>query len=103
MITLKRKKDFSRLYKFGRQRKNLFARLVYLRNEEGENRIAVVVSKKIGKATVRNLIRRKFLAVLKAYSWEGQSIDIAIFPAVMAKNAHFSELRLAIYKLLENI
>ena len=58
-VTIKENREFSRLYRSGK----LFSSdclVIYVRkNKLGINRIGVTVSKKIGKAVVRNRVRRR--------------------------------------------
>ncbi|MDY0231731.1 MAG: ribonuclease P protein component [Candidatus Saccharicenans sp.] len=57
---IRKQKDFTELYRRGRRLKSRYFHLVFQPNGLEYSRMAVVVSKKIGKATVRNRIKRRF-------------------------------------------
>jgi len=57
---IRKKKDFIELYKKGHRLKGNYFHVVFQPNQREYSRIAVVVSKKIGKAAVRNKIKRWF-------------------------------------------
>lgn len=55
---IKKKKDFLFLYRKGTRVRTRFFNIIYHENGAGFSRLAVVVSRKIGKAVVRNKIKR---------------------------------------------
>ncbi|MCD6449055.1 MAG: ribonuclease P protein component [Thermotogaceae bacterium] len=55
---LRLRKDFKNVFKNGKSVYNEYFRIVYVKNELGLTRIAVLVKKKIGKAVYRNRIKR---------------------------------------------
>ncbi|MBC7362322.1 MAG: ribonuclease P protein component [Candidatus Aminicenantes bacterium] len=57
---IRKKKDFIELYRKGRRLKGKYFHLVFQPNQLEYSRMGVVVSKKIGKAAVRNKIKRWF-------------------------------------------
>ncbi|MGB9893264.1 MAG: ribonuclease P protein component [Candidatus Saccharicenans sp.] len=57
---IRKKKEFIDLYKKGQRIKGRYFHLVFKLNKLGYSRMAVVVSRKIGKATRRNRIKRWF-------------------------------------------
>ncbi len=56
---IRKKKEFSELYKRGRCARGKYFNLIYLPNNLGYSRMAVVASKKVGNAVHRNKIRRR--------------------------------------------
>jgi len=56
---IRKKKDFSYLYKKGRLTRGKYFNLIYLPNSLSYSRMAVVTSKKIGNAVQRNRVRRR--------------------------------------------
>ncbi len=56
---IRKKKDFSYLYKKGRLTRGTYFNLIFLPNGLSYSRMAVVASKKIGNAVQRNRVRRR--------------------------------------------
>ena len=56
---LRKRLDFKRTYQRGKAVKNKYFVLYYSPNRDGSCRIGFSVSKKIGKAVVRNRVKRK--------------------------------------------
>jgi ribonuclease P protein component len=56
---IRKKKEFSELYKRGRCARGKYFNLIYLPNSLSHSRMAVVASKKVGNAVHRNKIRRR--------------------------------------------
>ncbi len=94
IISLKRNSDFRRLYKSpssARPTLVLYAR----RNKAngGELRLGITVSKKIGKATVRNRAKRRLREVFLANRERlCGGYDIVIVARVRTANASFQKL-----------
>ena len=63
--TLRGKTVFTELFSRGRRLHGANTAIRYLGNREGESRVAFCVSRKLGKAVVRNRIRRKCRASLE--------------------------------------
>lgn len=57
---IRKKKDFSSLYRSGSRFRGRYFSLVYRRNGLSFSRVAVVVSRKVGPAVVRNRVKRRF-------------------------------------------
>jgi ribonuclease P protein component len=56
---IRKKSDFSELYKRGRCDRGKYFNLIHLPNDLGYSRMAVVASRKVGNAVQRNRIRRR--------------------------------------------
>jgi len=56
---IRRKSDFSELYKRGRCDRGRYFNLIHLPNDLGHARMSVVASRKVGNAVQRNRIRRR--------------------------------------------
>jgi ribonuclease P protein component len=57
-LTLRKQKDFVRVYKKGKSRGNKFSVILYNENHLGYTRTAFVASKKVGNSVQRNRARR---------------------------------------------
>lgn len=62
---IRKKKDFSSIYRQGSRFRGRYFSLVYRRNGLGFSRLAVVVSKKVGPAVVRNRVKRRFREIFR--------------------------------------
>jgi ribonuclease P protein component len=56
---IRKKSDFSSLYREGNRFRGRHFSLVFRRNELGHSRLAVVASRKVGSAVVRNRVKRR--------------------------------------------
>jgi ribonuclease P protein component len=64
---LAQRSDFNKVYKYGKSTANRQFVLYVLRNEEVEHfRLGISVSKKIGKAVVRNRMRRLLKEIVRS-------------------------------------
>jgi len=75
--TLKKNKEFGRVYSRGRSRSTRLLVLVYLEGRYGGVRVGFSVSKKVGGSVVRNKARRRMKEAFRA-----------LLPQIGGKNAH---------------
>lgn len=64
---IRKRKDFFHIYKKGSRFKGRYFILVYLSNGLTSSRLAVVASKKIGNAVVRNQIKRQLRTLFRTH------------------------------------
>jgi ribonuclease P protein component len=57
---IRRKSDFASLYRDGGRFRGRYFTLVFLGSERGYSRLAVVASRKVGPAVVRNRVKRRY-------------------------------------------
>jgi ribonuclease P protein component len=62
---IRKKKDFSHLYKKGKRYNGKYLNLVYLANDLIFSRMAVIVSAKAGNAVKRNRVKRRIRALFR--------------------------------------
>ncbi|MBU0687067.1 MAG: ribonuclease P protein component [Candidatus Margulisbacteria bacterium] len=103
MKTLKREKDFDRVYKYGKTARCPFGRIHYIANDLGELRIAVATPRKLGGAVTRNRIRRRIREAIRSLSPAKAGLDVVVFPYITAKSEDFVVLKETIRKSLNNI
>ncbi len=98
MITIKENKIFKKAYYKGKKEISRSLVLYYIPNK-GETRVGITVSKKIGKAVVRNRIRR-----LVRESWRTFCVkdgyDVVIVARTAAARSDFHSINNALSELL---
>lgn len=108
-LRLRSRADFARLRADGHVLQHRLLMLSYLPNEQGHNRYGMVVSRRIGKAVVRNLIRRRLREILKhrdpsiVYSNpapDKKGCDIVIIARTPIVNASYQAIDEAVGELL---
>ena len=65
MITLKKEKEFSKVYQKGHKKHTKYVIIIFLKNNLNEKRFGFVASKKTGNAVKRNRIKRLFREVVR--------------------------------------
>ncbi len=101
-ITLKENYEFRRVYNKGKSGVSSFL-VVYARpNRSGRNRLGVTVSTKLGKAVVRNRVRRRLREIFRLSQPElRQGYDVVLVARSRAVNAPYQELTRAYRKCCE--
>ncbi|HBQ28657.1 hypothetical protein DK28_0213545 [Peptococcaceae bacterium SCADC1_2_3] len=104
VLTLKKRKNFRQVYKYGFFVSNRLLVLYFLKNKENKKgHFGFVVSKKVGKAVVRNRLRRLLKEVCR--------LNEAIFPkdyniVILARKGAAKEsyhsLKMCLLKLSKN-
>ncbi len=94
VTTLRKQRDFKRLYAQGRRFRSPLLTLVVLQQPPGGGvRVAFVVSNKVGKAVTRNKLRRRLReAFRRLLPRIGCEADIAIIARQKAACATYQEL-----------
>jgi ribonuclease P protein component len=100
-LTLRKQKDFSRVYNRGKSRGSKYVVVLYRNNNLGYTRTAFVSSKKVGNSVERNrsrrLMRESYYSV-REYIKEGY--DIVFVARNTIKEAGQSEVQRAMYGAL---
>jgi len=96
---LRDNRDFQRVYGGGKSWAHPLLALNVLPRPAGK-RVGISVSKKIGKAVQRNLVRRRLREVLRADlpCWRS-GVDVVIVARAAASEAGFADLRAAVQEL----
>ena len=100
---IKKKNDFSDIFKKGGSIKSRAFILKKLKNNLGRKRIAVVVSNKVFKKAVqRNKIRRRIYYIVKNHFKDSTdySYDLVFLTLPTAREMSFNDLKVEIIKLL---
>jgi len=91
---IRKKKEFSELYKRGRCARGKYFNLIYLPNSLGHCRMAVVTSRKVGNAVERNKIRRRARELFRRNKdLLGIPLDILLIAKKEIRSAPWAVLR----------
>ena len=99
--SLKSNREFQIVYKRGKSLGNKHIVMFMLKNGNNINCLGISASKKIGKAVVRNKIRRRLKEAYKMLEPEvSEGYDIVILPRAGIVEASFLEVKSSIKHLL---
>ena len=103
-VTIKKNRDFRRLYASGKTAANAYLAVYCRRNKLGVNRIGLTVGTRIGKAVVRNRVRR---LIRESYRLREESIlrgyDLVIVARSRTAGASFHQIDEALGALLSKL
>lgn len=101
VISLKSSKNFKRVYKEGTSLVGSYVVLYFYPNGLFENRVGYSVSRKLGKAVVRNKIKRLLKeAYRKHFESLKEGFDIVFVPRRSILNVGLKEIEVCMSKLL---
>ncbi|MCL6612511.1 MAG: ribonuclease P protein component [Peptococcaceae bacterium] len=104
MSRIKDNKDFKRVYARGRYAAGKNLVLYCLRRNGGEKRFGFSISKKAGKAVVRNRIKRILKEICRLNShWFKEGCDYIIIPRKDAVKKNFHELKEELFRLAKKV
>lgn len=103
-VSIKKNRDFRFLYRRGKSSVSPLLAVYARRNKYAHNRIGITVSTKVGKAVVRNRVRRR---IREAYRINeecfGSGFDLVIVARVRAAEASFHDIEKSLRKLLSGL
>jgi ribonuclease P protein component len=99
---LRRRADYLRCYRTGRRRHGSLAILYFIPNELGHPRIGITASRKVGKAVVRQRIKRRIREIYRRWSGRGglADLDLVIHLKPEAGKSDFLGLRSELLRIL---
>lgn len=104
LYIVKNQRDFDRIIKEGRYRKNSSYVIYYEKNNLPYDRFGISVGKKIGNAVNRNKYKRKLRAIIDNYKkLYVNSQDYIIILRGIAKEKEYKELENEFLQLMDNI
>lgn len=102
---LKKDSDFRQVYKKGKSFANRLLVIYILKNDLNINRVGFSISKKVGKSTVRNRVRRLIRENFRLLSINNNDIkigyDIVFISRVAAKDSDFESIKKSMVNLLK--
>jgi ribonuclease P protein component len=91
---IRKKSEFASLYRDGGRFRGRYFTLVFLRNGLGHSRLAVVASRKVGSAVVRNRVKRRFRELFRRNkTLLEESLDIIVITRPESGEAPWPDLR----------
>ena len=101
---VKEKRDFDKIIKNGKKVKNYNFIVFYGKNNEQFNKYGITVPKKVGKAHIRNKLKRRVRAILRNYkkSYEN-NYNCIIIIRNSCLDLTFQELSNSLERLLNEI
>ncbi len=101
LISIKKSKDFSAVYRKGNSKVNPFLVMYASANNKGYNRIGISISTKIGKSVLRNRLKRLIKEVYrKQLKRMKKGYDIIIVVRSHAKDAKYQDIEKWMLNLL---
>lgn len=103
--TLRRSADYLRCYRRGRRLRGDLVRLHVAGNELGHPRLGVTASRKVGKAVVRNRVKRRVREVFRRWPRRGElpGADLVVHLEPAVAGASFGELAAELEELLGRV
>ncbi|MBI2913217.1 MAG: ribonuclease P protein component [Chloroflexi bacterium] len=100
-LRLRRRREFDAVFRQGRTWANELLVLRSLANQLDHNRYGFVTSKRVGKAVVRNLVRRRLREGVRSLPLR-TGWDLVISAKALAARSSFQELKTAVAQLLNS-
>ena len=100
---VKEKKDFDKAFKIRNQIKSKYAYIYITENDLDLHRFGICVSKKIGKAHTRNLIKRRVKDIIDKSKLQFKHKDYIIVLKKSAVSAEYLELKEDLINCLKKI
>jgi ribonuclease P protein component len=101
---IRRKSDFASLYRDGSRFRGRYFTLVFLRNGLDHSRLAVVASRKVGPAIIRNRVKRRFRELFRRNkALLSEPLDLVVITRPESGEAPWPDLRDAYISSLTTI
>lgn len=101
--SLRNTRQFNFVYKRGKSIVNRYVVMYYVKNNLDTNKVGFSVSKKVGKAVVRNRVKR---LVKESFRLNSENVklgyDIVFVARVRLNNSNFNEVEKAVKQCLKN-
>ena len=100
---IRKDSDFRKVYKHGKSFANKYLVMYILDNKSDFNRVGFSVSKKVGKATVRNKVRRRIRECFRL-NCDGHikdGYDLVFIARVASKDAEYRDIEKSVMSLVK--
>ena len=98
--SLKKNKDFQKVYKKGKSYANKYLVMYVLKNDLEKNRIGISVSKKVGNSVIRHHLTRLIRESYRLHEdMFNSGLDIVVIARATARNASYHEVLSALMHL----
>ncbi|MDQ3233619.1 MAG: ribonuclease P protein component, partial [Pseudobdellovibrionaceae bacterium] len=77
--------------------------LIGRRNDETLSKIGFIVSKKVGSAVIRNLVKRRLREIFRTRLHKPEGIDIVVIARGLAAEADFDEVARSFHSALDRL
>ena len=102
---LRRRADYLRAYRTGRRRQGALAILYFVPSLAGHPRIGITASRKVGKAVVRQRLKRRSKEIYRRWLDRGKlpALDLVVHLKPAAAAADFQSYREELLRLLSGV
>lgn len=101
---LSKENDFKKILHSGKDKRNDFLILKFLKNNLEKNRFGFVIGKKVSnKATVRNKVKRRLRDSVRDLKKSNEPLDIVIIALPKIVKKEFSDIREGVVKLFSGL
>ncbi|MDY3121206.1 ribonuclease P protein component [Clostridiaceae bacterium 68-1-5] len=98
--SLKKNKDFQKVYRQGKSYANKYLVMYILQNGTERNRLGISVSKKVGNSVVRHRITRLVREIYRKNETDvKKGLDIVVLARVNAKDKSYKEIESSFFHL----
>ena len=102
--SIKHNYEFRRLYNSGKSAASGLIALYCRRNRQGASRLGITVSTKVGKAVVRNRVRRRLKEIYRLHEpLLRRGFDIVVVARVKSREATYRQLEADFLRLLDKL
>lgn len=98
---LKKKKQFSYIYKKGKRKSSKFLTLFYVESKYNNYLIGYSINKAIGKANVRNKLKRRLREIVRTSGYAKNYFNYVLLTRSGIENLSYMELENEVKKVFE--
>lgn len=102
---VRRRADYLRCYRTGRRRHGSLAILHFVPNQVGHPRLGITASRKVGKAVVRQRLKRRIREIYRRWNDRGMmpALDLVVHLKPEARGSDFASLETELLRLFSGL